>query len=145
MYTIGEVSKMFNIPISTLRYYDKEGLFPKIERKSGIRQFSEEEIEAIRVFDCLKKSGLKIKDIKHFIEWTQVGNETLQVRKELFDKQKIQIQSEIENLKKTLDMINYKCWYYNEALKAGDESSVITKIPNDLPQDIKECYFNSHS
>lgn len=145
MYTVGEVSKMFNIPISTLRYYDKEGLFPKIERKSGIRQFSEEEIEAIRVFDCLKKSGLKIKDIKHFIEWTQVGNETLQVRKELFDKQKIQIQSEIENLKKTLDMINYKCWYYNEALKAGDESSVITKIPNDLPQDIKESYFNSHS
>ncbi|WP_270233076.1 MerR family transcriptional regulator [Lactococcus garvieae] len=145
MYTIGEVSKMFNIPISTLRYYDKEGLFPKIERKSGIRQFSEEEIEAIRVFDCLKKSGLKIKDIKHFIEWTQVGNETLQVRKELFDKQKIQIQNEIENLKKTLDMINYKCWYYNEALKAGDESSVITKIPNDLPQDIKESYFNSHS
>lgn len=145
MYTIGEVSKMFNIPISTLRYYDKEGLFPKIERKSGIRQFSEEEIEAIRVFDCLKKSGLKIKDIKHFIEWTQVSNETLQVRKELFDKQKIQIQSEIENLKKTLDMINYKCWYYNEALKAGDESSVITKIPNDLPQDIKESYFNSHS
>lgn len=145
MYTIGEVSKMFNIPISTLRYYDKEGLFPKIERKSDIRQFSEEEIEAIRVFDCLKKSGLKIKDIKHFIEWTQVGNETLQVRKELFDKQKIQIQSEIENLKKTLDMINYKCWYYNEALKAGDENSVITKIPNDLPQDIKESYFNSHS
>ena len=145
MYTIGEVSKMFNIPISTLRYYDKEGLFPKTERKSGIRQFSEEEIEAIRVFDCLKKSGLKIKDIKHFIEWTQVGNETLQVRKELFDKQKIQIQSEIENLKKTLDMINYKCWYYNEALKAGDENSVITKIPNDLPQDIKESYFNSHS
>lgn len=145
MYTIGEVSKMFNIPISTLRYYDKEGLFPKIERKSGICQFSEEEIEAIRVFDCLKKSGLKIKDIKHFIEWTQVGNETLQVRKELFDKQKIQIQSEIENLKKTLDMINYKCWYYSEALKAGDENSVITKIPNDLPQDIKESYFNSHS
>ena len=145
MYTIGEVSKMFNIPISTLRYYDKEGLFPKIERKSGIRQFSEEEIEAIRVFDCLKKSGLKIKDIKHFIEWTQVGNETLQIRKELFDKQKIQIQSEIENLKKTLDMINYKCWYYNEALKAGDENYVITKIPNDLPQDIKESYFNSHS
>lgn len=145
MYTIGEVSKMFNIPISTLRYYDKEGLFPMIERKSGIRQFSEEEIEAIRVFDCLKKSGLKIKEIKHFIEWTQVGNETLQVRKELFDLQKIQIQSEIENLKKTLDMINYKCWYYSEALKAGDENSVITKIPNDLPQDIKESYFNSHS
>ncbi len=81
MYTIGEVSKMFDIPISTLRYYDKEGLFPKIERKSGIRQFSEDEIEALRVFECLKKSGLKIRDIKKFIDWTELGNETLEERK----------------------------------------------------------------
>ncbi len=81
MYTIGEVSKMFDIPISTLRYYDKEGLFPKIERKSGIRQFSEDEIEALRVFECLKKSGLKIRDIKNFIDWTELGNETLEERK----------------------------------------------------------------
>lgn len=88
MYTIGEVSKMFDIPISTLRYYDKEGLFPKIERKSGIRQFSEEEIEALRVFECLKKSGLKIRDIKKFIDWTELGNETLEERKKLFHNQK---------------------------------------------------------
>lgn len=63
-YSIGEISKMFNIPISTLRYYDREGLFPTMERVSGIRKFSENEIEALRVIDCLKKSGLEIKDIK---------------------------------------------------------------------------------
>ena len=67
MYTIGQVSEMFGLPVSTLRYYDKEGLFPKLNRTSGIRQFSENEIEALRVIECLKKTGLQIKDIKQFM------------------------------------------------------------------------------
>ena len=68
MYTIGQVSEMFDLPVSTLRYYDKEGLFPELNRTSGIRQFSENEIEALRVIECLKKTGLQIKDIKQFIK-----------------------------------------------------------------------------
>ena len=63
MYTIGQVSEMFHLPVSTLRYYDKEGLFPNLERSSGIRRFSDKEIEALRVIECLKKSGVEIKDI----------------------------------------------------------------------------------
>lgn len=74
MYTIGQVSEMFNLPVSTLRYYDKEGLFPELNRTSGIRQFSENEIEALRVIECLKKTGLQIKDIKQFMScvWKEV-------------------------------------------------------------------------
>lgn len=64
MYSIGEISKMFQLPISTLRYYDKEGLFPHLKRVNGVRQFSESEIETLRVIDCLKKSGLEIKEYK---------------------------------------------------------------------------------
>ena len=48
MYTIGQVSQMFDLPVSTLRYYDKEGLFPDIQRVSGIRKFSDSELEALR-------------------------------------------------------------------------------------------------
>lgn len=61
MYTIGQISEMFQLPISTLRYYDKEGLFPDLERSSGIRRFSEKEIEALRVIECLKNLGWKSK------------------------------------------------------------------------------------
>lgn len=71
MYTIGQVSEMFNLPISTLRYYDKQGLFPEMVRESGIRKFSDTEIEALRVIECLKKSGLEIKDIKQFMDGVQ--------------------------------------------------------------------------
>ena len=60
-YTISEIAKKFNLTISTLRYYDNEGLFPNLERKSGVRMFQDHEIETIRVIECLKKSGLEIK------------------------------------------------------------------------------------
>ena len=69
MYTIGQVSEMFGLPISTLRYYDKQGLFPGMERISGIRKFSEKEIETLRGIECLKRSGLEIKDIKQCMDW----------------------------------------------------------------------------
>lgn len=56
-YTIGQVSQMFDLPISTLRYYDKEGFFPNLVRKGNIRYFSHNEIEALHVIECLKKIG----------------------------------------------------------------------------------------
>ena len=62
MYTIGQVSEMFDLPISTLRYYDKEGFFPHLVRKGNIRYFSNHEIEALHLIECLKKSGLGIKE-----------------------------------------------------------------------------------
>ena len=57
MYTIGQVAEMFGLPVSTLRYYDKQGLFPGLERASGIRRFGDTELEALRVIECLKKAG----------------------------------------------------------------------------------------
>ena len=93
MYTIGQVSEMFGLPISTLRYYDKEGLFPNIKRTSGIRRFGEAELETLRVIECLKKSGLEIKDIKQFIEWCGQGSETYPQRRDLFIRQKEQAEA----------------------------------------------------
>ena len=53
MYTIGQVAKLVHLPISTIRYYDKEGLFPTLERTSGIRKFSEKELESLRMIEML--------------------------------------------------------------------------------------------
>ena len=76
MYSIGQVAEMFGLPISTLRYYDKQGLFPNMERVSGIRRFSETEMEVLRVIECLKKAGMEIRDIKQFMEWCSEGPST---------------------------------------------------------------------
>lgn len=122
MYTIGEISKMFNLPIPTLRYYDKEGLLLELERdKSGIRKFNNQNIETLRLIECLKKSGMQIKDIKEFIGWCSLGDKTISKRKEMFLKQKENIENQIKELEKALAMIEFKCWYYEEAEKDGNE------------------------
>ena len=144
MFTIGQVSEMFDLPVSTLRYYDKEGLFPELNRTSGIRQFTEKEVETLRVIECLKKTGLQIKDIKLFMSWCMEGNSTYTKRKELFENQKKQVEKEINELNKTLDMLNFKCWYYSEAIKDGNEERLKNIIPNELPKSIKLAYMNSH-
>lgn len=144
MYTIGQVSEMFGLPISTLRYYDKQGLFPGMERTSGIRKFSAREIEALRVIECLKKSGLEIKDIKQFMDWCVEGADTYPQRKELFEKQKEIVEAEIEYINKVLDMIKFKCWYYEQALQDGNEERVHGMLPDKLPEDIQEMYDHAH-
>lgn len=64
-YTIGEVAKIINISPHTLRFYDKEGLLPFVERsESGIRRFKEEDFGKLMIIECLKKTGMPIKDIK---------------------------------------------------------------------------------
>ena len=143
-YSIGEISKMFNLPISTLRYYDNEGLFPKLTRENGVRKFSDNEVEALRVIECLKKSGLEIKDIKIFMDWCMEGPSTYINRYELIKKQKENVEKEIERLNKALDMLKYKSWYYSKLIEINDEKKVKQLIPNDLPKDIKKAYKNSH-
>ena len=144
MYTIGQVSEMFKLPISTLRYYDKEGLFPGMERQSGIRKFSERELEALRVIECLKKSGLEIKDIKQFMAWCVEGASTYPNRKELFETRKSIVEAEIIKLQKTLDMLNFKCWYYDTAIHDGNEERLNEMLPDKLPPEIQDLYDNAH-
>ena len=145
MYTIGQISEMFHLPISTLRYYDKEGLFPDIERQSGIRQFSEKEVEALRVIECLKASGLEIKDIKQFMEWVREGSATYAQRKQLFEDRRAAVEEEMRQLEKTLAMIRVKCWYYETALRDGNEDGISAMLPDHLPPETQRLYDLGHS
>lgn len=144
MYTIGQVSKMVGLPISTLRYYDKQGLFPEMERISGNRVFSDKEIEALRIIECLKRSGLEIKDIKQFMDWCTQGAASYPQRKELFEKQRKSVEAEIEHLNRVLDMLKFKCWYYEQAIANGGEQEIRKMLPDKLPKEIQQAYDNAH-
>lgn len=144
MYTIGQVSELFNLPISTLRYYDKQGLFPGMTRESGIRKFSDKELERLRVIECLKKSGLEIKDIKQFMDWCEMGSSTYSIRKELFEKQKEAVEAEIEHMNRVLDMLKFKCWYYEQAMQDGNEDRVQSMMPDSFPYEIQRLYDHAH-
>lgn len=145
MYTIGQVSEMFHLPISTLRYYDKEGFFPDLKRKGNIRYFSDNEIEALRVIECLKKSGLEIKDIKQFFIWVTEGSSSYSKRKKLFENRKSAVEEEIKQLEKILAMLKFKCWYYETAMTDGNEDRITSMLPNHLPSEIQELYDKGHS
>ena len=144
MYTIGQVSKMFGLPISTLRYYDKEGLFPDMERSNGIRRFSQRELEALRVIECLKKSGMEIKDIRQFMEWCAQGSSTYPQRRAMFIRQKESVEAEIARMSRVLDMLSFKCWYYEQAIKDGNEQRLSAMTPEDMPEEIRQAWLRAH-
>ena len=84
-YTIGEMARKLNVAPSTLRYYDKEGLLPFVERSSGgIRMFKDEDMEWLRLLGCLKKAGMPLKEIRSFLDWSRQGDATISQRLEDF-------------------------------------------------------------
>ena len=144
MYTIGQVSEMFHLPISTLRYYDKQGLFPNLQRKSGIRYFADSDLESLRVIECLKASGLEIAEIKQFFVLCSQGSASYPARKALFEARKAAVEKEIQSLTRTLDMLKYKCWYYSTAIEDGSEDGICAMLPDKLPEGIQELYDSMH-
>ncbi|MRX56480.1 MerR family transcriptional regulator [Bacillus idriensis] len=121
-YSISEVANELNLTVYTLRYYDKEGLMPFVERTaSGTRLFKASDIDALKVIECLKSTGMPIKSIKNFIDWCSDGDSTLQQRYDMFMERKASVQAQMEELKKTMELIEHKCSYYNTALEAGAE------------------------
>lgn len=144
MYTIGQVAEMFHLPVSTLRYYDRQGLFPRLERESGIRRFGESELEALRVIECLKKTGMEIKDIRQFMVWCMEGPATYPQRKAMFEAQRAHMEDEIERMSRALDMLKFKCWYYEQAVNDGSEERISAMLPDKLPEEIQSAYDNAH-
>lgn len=129
VYTVGETVKMLGIAPSALRYYDREGLLPFVERSSGgTRMFQQKDLEWLSLIHCLKKAGMSLKDIKTFIDMARLGDKTIEQRLSLFLKQREEVKRQIAELQETLEILNYKCWFYETAKKAGT-----TDIPRETP------------
>ncbi len=143
VYKVSEMAKKLSVAPSTLRYYDKEGLLPFVERsESGIRVFKDSDYEWLKVIECLKKTGMKLSDIKIFIEMAMLGDETVEQRLEIITNQKIQVETKIEELKETLKVLEFKQWYYQTAKQYGT-TDVPANIPlSQLPERFREVKLN---
>lgn len=143
LYTIGETAKILNIAPSALRYYDKEGLLPFVERSNGgMRVFKDEDFNWLFIIDCLKKSGLSIKDIKKYIDMTLQGDDTIDERLEMFQKQRERLQKQMNDLQNTLDILDYKCWYYETAKKKGSVEAVRNLPYEEIPENLRPVKDN---
>ena len=131
LYTVGEMAKRLGVSPSTLRYYDKEGLLPFVERSSsGIRMFKDTDFEWLQIIGCLKKTGMQLVDIKRFIEMAMAGDDTIDERLALIRKQKQSDNQQINELNSTLETLEFKEWYYETAKEAGT-----TEIPRNMALD----------
>lgn len=143
MYTVGEMSKRLGVAPSTLRYYDREGLLPFVERSSGgVRVFKDNDYEWLQVIGCLKKTGMQLKDIKSFIEMAMQGDETIEPRLALILKQKESVKSQIVELQQTLLTLEFKEWYYATAKENGSTAMVRNMTLAELPEQFRAVRLN---
>ena len=134
-YTIGEMAQKLNVAPSTLRYYDKEGLLPFVERSSGgIRMFKDEDMEWLRLLGRLKKAGMPLKEIRSFMDWSRQGDATISQRLELIEKQRQSVLDQQKQLEDTLLMLDYKRWYYQTAQEAGTCAVHDSVTPEQVPE-----------
>lgn len=115
-YTISQVAEKFNLTAHTIRFYDKEGLLPFVERDgAGIRQFSDNDFDWLKLICCLKNTGMPIKQIRQYIEWCLQGDETLELRKQMLLDHRQEVLNQMESLKENLKTIDYKLEFYSSA------------------------------
>lgn len=137
-YTISEMAKKLGVAPSTLRYYDKEGLLPFVERSnSGARVFKDSDFEWLQIIDCLKKTGMQLKDIKNFVEMAMRGDETIEPRLQLIINQKVKVQKQIDELSEVLKILDFKEWYYTTAKENGTTEIPRDMNENELPDEFK--------
>ncbi len=121
-YTIAQASQKSNLSCYTLRYYDKEGLLPFVERsESGYREFSDGDLEWLALISCLKNTGMPIKQIKDIIELTVEGNETFLQRQQILVEHRQTVLDQIASLQRHLEKIDCKIKFYGESYKANLE------------------------
>ncbi len=120
VYTVGEMAKMLEVPASTLRYYDKEGAAAVRGALPGRHaDVSGEGLQWLQVIGCPKKAGMPLRDIRVYIELAMQGDDTIGERLALFEHQREVLREQMEQLQRTMDVLDYKCWYYETAREAG--------------------------
>lgn len=112
-YKINEVTKITGIPSPTIRYYEKEGIIPPIERDTtGVRLFSEENLYWLDLVTCFKKTKMPVTDIKRIVELSQTGDSTIPERKEILKKHREHIQNQIAELEMSKSKLDKKIAFY---------------------------------
>ncbi|MEL7565872.1 MAG: MerR family transcriptional regulator [Dehalobacterium sp.] len=115
--TIAEVSKKFDISQDTLRYYERIGLIPRVNRsKSGNRDYTEEDCRWVEFIKCMRNAGLPIEVLIEYVGLFQQGDTTIKARKDLLIEQRNQLIAKMADMQKTLDRLNYKIDQYEHAV-----------------------------
>lgn len=128
-YTIKQAAEKVNLTVHTLRYYDKEGLLPFVNRdKAGNRVFTDSDLEWLGLICCLKNTGMPIKQIGTYIQWCLEGDSSLETRRQMLIEHRQIVLQQIEELNHNLEALNHKIERYNTLCNIPIEEKVVYSL-----------------
>jgi DNA-binding transcriptional MerR regulator len=122
---IAEVSERYGVSLDTLRYYERIGLIPPVNRnQSGIRDYSEIDLKRVEFIKCMRSAGLPVEVLTEYIKLVQQGDQTIDARKEILKEQREQLLAKMEEMQKTLDILDYKIGVYENAVLKKEKEMI---------------------
>jgi len=127
---IAEVSERYGISLDTLRYYERIGLIPPVNRnESGIRDYNETDVKRVEFIKCMRSAGLPIEVLVEYVGLVQQGDRTIEARKEILKVQREQLVARIKEMQKTLDILDHKIEVYKNAVLEKEKEIVQIQEP----------------
>ena len=124
---IAEVSEQFGMSVDTLRYYERVGLIPPVNRnESGIRDYNELDLRRVDFIKCMRSAGLPVEVLIEYVALVQRGDSTIEARKEILKEQRALLATRMEEMKKTLDILDHKLEVYEKAVLTKEKKIVET-------------------
>lgn len=125
---IAEVSEQHGISSDTLRYYERIGLLPHVTRNdSGIRDYSELDLRRVQFVKCMRSAGLPIETLIEYMGLVQQGDQTIETRKEILKEQRELLATRIQEMQKTLDILDRKIDVYEQTVLKNEKEMLRIK------------------
>jgi len=122
---IAEVSEQFSMSVDTLRYYERVGLIPPVNRnESGIRDYNELDLRRVDFIKCMRSAGLPVEVLIEYVAQVQQGDSTIEARKEILKEQRALLAARMEEMQKTLDILDHKLDVYEKAVLTKEKKIV---------------------
>jgi len=127
---IAEVSETYRISSDTLRYYERIGLIPPVTRsEGGIRDYGELDIRRVEFIKCMRSAGLPIEVLIEYMGLVQQGDQTIEARKEILKEQRRLLVARLQEMQKTLDILNHKIEAYEKGVLKREQEMLPTEEP----------------
>jgi DNA-binding transcriptional MerR regulator len=125
---IAEVSERHGISSDTLRYYERIGLIPPVNRnESGIRDYNETDVKRVEFIKCMRSAGLPIEVLIEYVGLVQQGDTTIEARKDILKEQREQLAAKMKEMQKTLDMLDHKIKVYENTVLEKEKEIIQTE------------------
>jgi MerR family transcriptional regulator, aldehyde-responsive regulator len=122
---IAEVSERYEISSDTLRYYERIGLIPPVNRdNNGIRDYTEIDLRRVEFIKCMRSAGLPVETLIEYVGLVQQGNRTIEARKDILKEQRERLAAKMKEMQKTLDILDYKIEVYENAVLKREQEMI---------------------